>query len=70
MYLSVFGVIKERCFFRKGVDKNVLEISQGKRGAKCLLSLMSLGHVSKYLNVKYVSFNHNFSAQSKHKADG
>lgn len=31
---------------------------------------MNLGHVSKYLNVKYVSFNHNFNVKSKHKADG
>lgn len=55
---------------RKGTDKSVMKISQRKWGAKCLLFLMNLGHVSKYLNVKYVPFNHNFNVKSKHKADG
>lgn len=29
-----------------------------------------LACVSKHLNVKYVSFHHDFDAKSKHKADG
>ena len=47
-----------------------LKSSQRKWGATCLLFLKNLGHVSKYLSVKYVSLNHNFNTNRKHKADG